>query len=134
MLLDYRELQKLRSTYIDALPKARSRRTHRIHTSFHQTGAITGRLSSSEPNLQNIPIRTEIGRQIRRAFVPRTPADRLIVADYSQVELRVLAHFSGDEALIAAFVEDRDIHAFVAAQVNGVPLDQVTGEMRSRAR
>ncbi len=134
-ILEYREIQKIRSTYVEALPAARSRRTGRIHTSYHQIGAITGRLSSSEPNLQNIPVRTELGRQIRRAFVPRDPQrERLIVADYSQIELRVLAHFSGDEALVRAFEEDRDIHAFVAAQVNNVPLEQVTPEMRSRAK
>jgi DNA polymerase-1 len=134
LLLEYRELQKLRGTYVDALPGSRSKRTGRVHTSFHQTGAVTGRLSSSEPNLQNIPIRTEAGREIRRAFVPRTPNERLIVADYSQVELRVLAHYSEDEELIRAFQEDRDIHAFVAAQINNVPLEQVTREMRGRAK
>lgn len=134
LLLEYRELQKLRGTYVDALPRAVSRRTGRIHTSFHQTGAVTGRLSSSEPNLQNIPIRSEAGREIRRAFVPRTTDDRLIVADYSQIELRMLAHFCRDEALIRAFVEDLDIHTFVASQVNGVPLKDVTKEMRSRAK
>jgi DNA polymerase-1 len=134
LLLEYRELQKLLGTYVDALPRERSRRTERIHTSYHQTGTVTGRLSSSEPNLQNIPIRTEAGRQIRRAFVPRSPDERLIVADYSQIELRVLAHFCEDEALIRAFVEDQDIHAFVAAQVNGVPLADVTKEQRGRAK
>jgi DNA polymerase-1 len=134
LLLEYRELQKLRGTYVDALPAARSRRTGRIHTSYHQTGAVTGRLSSSEPNLQNIPVRTELGRQIRRAFVPRSPEERLIVADYSQVELRVLAHFCEDEALRAAFAADRDIHAFVAAELNGVALADVTREMRARAK
>lgn len=134
LLLEHRELQKLRGTYVDALPAAISKRTGRVHTSFHQTGAITGRLSSSEPNLQNIPIRTPLGRQIRKAFVPRTADELLVVADYSQIELRVLAHYSEDEALIEAFREDRDIHAFVAAQVNGVALDAVTKEMRSRAK
>ena len=134
LLLEYRETQKLRGTYVDALPNERSKRTGRIHTSYHQTAAVTGRLSSSEPNLQNIPIRTEAGRQIRRAFVPRSPDELLIVADYSQIELRVLAHFCEDEALTRAFVEDQDIHAFVAAQVNGVPLAEVTKEMRSRAK
>ncbi|MFN0134782.1 MAG: DNA polymerase, partial [Phycisphaerae bacterium] len=134
LLLEYRELQKLLGTYVDALPQSRSKRTSRIHTSFHQTGAITGRLSSSDPNLQNIPIRTEAGREVRRAFIPRTPDERLIVADYSQVELRVLAHYCGDEELIRAFTEDRDIHAFVASQVNNVPLDAVSKEMRSRAK
>jgi DNA polymerase-1 len=134
LLLEYRETQKLRGTYVDALPKDRSKRTGRIHTSYHQTGTVTGRLSSSEPNLQNIPIRTEAGRQIRKAFVPRDEGERLIVADYSQVELRMLAHFCEDEALIQAFVEDQDIHAFVAAQVNGVDLEDVTREMRGRAK
>ncbi|MBU0637465.1 MAG: DNA polymerase I [Planctomycetes bacterium] len=134
LVLEYRELQKLRSTYVNALPLAVSKRTGRIHTSYHQTGAVTGRLSSSEPNLQNIPVRTELGRQIRRAFVPRSNDELLIVADYSQIELRVLAHFCEDEALLAAFAEDRDIHAFVAAQVNGVPLDAVTKAMRSQAK
>jgi DNA polymerase-1 len=134
LMLDYRELQKLRGTYLDALPKDRSKRTGRIHTSYHQTGAITGRLSSSEPNLQNIPIRSEQGREIRRAFVPRSPDERLIAADYSQVELRILAHFSEDDALIQAFAEDRDIHAFVAAQVNGVELKEVSREMRANAK
>lgn len=134
LLLEHREIQKLRGTYVDALPAARSRRTGRIHTSYHQTGAITGRLSSSEPNLQNIPVRTELGREIRRAFVPRSADELLIVADYSQIELRILAHFSEDDELIRAFREDRDIHAYVAAQVNGVALDAVTKEMRARAK
>ncbi|MCK4341886.1 MAG: DNA polymerase I [Phycisphaerae bacterium] len=134
LLLEYREIQKLRGTYVDALPNDRSRRTGRIHTSYHQTGTVTGRLSSSEPNLQNIPVRTEAGRQIRRAFVPRGQDELLIVADYSQIELRVLAHFCEDEALVRAFVEDQDIHAFVAAQVNGVELADVTKEMRGRAK
>lgn len=134
VLLEYREIQKLRSTYVDALPKTRSKRTGRIHTSFHQTGAITGRLSSSEPNLQNIPIRTEQGRQIRRAFVPGDTDQVLIVADYSQVELRMLAHFCADEALRSAFAEDQDIHRFVAAQLNGVELADVTAAQRAKAK
>jgi DNA polymerase I len=134
LLLEYREIQKLRGTYVDALPLELSRRTGRIHTSYHQTGAVTGRLSSSEPNLQNIPIRTEAGRQIRRAFVPRSPDELLVVADYSQVELRVLAHFCEDEALARAFNANQDIHAFVAAEVNGVALADVTKDMRSRAK
>lgn len=134
LLLEYRELQKLRGTYVEALPRALSRRTGRIHTSFHQTGTVTGRLSSSEPNLQNIPVRTAIGREIRRAFVPRGPDEVLLVADYSQVELRVLAHFCRDEGLCRAFAADHDIHASVAAEVNGVPLAAVTSEMRARAK
>ncbi len=134
LLLEYRELQKLRGTYVDALPRERARRTGRIHTSYHQTGTVTGRLSSSEPNLQNIPVRTELGRQIRRAFVPGRPDEVLLVADYSQVELRVLAHFCGDEALRQAFAADQDIHTFVAAQIAGVPPEAVTKEMRGRAK
>ena len=134
LLLEYRETQKLRGTYVDALPGQLSRRTGRIHTSYHQTGAVTGRLSSSEPNLQNIPIRTEAGRQIRRAFVPRSRDELLVVADYSQVELRILAHLCEDEGLLRAFREDQDIHAFVAAEINGVDLADVTREMRGRAK
>ncbi|TWT43801.1 DNA polymerase I [Phycisphaerae bacterium RAS1] len=134
LLLEHREIQKLRGTYVDALPRAVSRRTGRIHTSFHQTGAVTGRLSSSEPNLQNIPVRTEMGRQIRRAFRARGDDELLIVADYSQVELRILAHFCQDEALKRAFADDLDIHAFVASQVNNVALDAVTKEMRAKAK
>ena len=134
LLLEYRELQKLRGTYVDALPKSVSMRTGRIHTSYHQTGAVTGRLSSSDPNLQNIPVRTEQGREIRRAFVPRSADQTLIVADYSQIELRILAHFCRDEALMRAFRDDLDIHAFVAAQINGVDIADVSREMRSRAK
>ena len=134
LLLEHRELSKLKGTYIDALPTMISRRTGRIHPSFHQTGAVTGRLSCSDPNLQNIPIRTEEGAKIRRAFVPGSADNILIKADYSQIELRVLAHFSGDEHLREAFLADRDIHAFVAAQLNDVPIDQVTKEQRSRAK
>ena len=133
-ILEYRELQKLKSTYVEALPAARSKRTGRVHTHYHQTGAITGRLSSSDPNLQNIPVRTEVGREIRKAFRARTTDETLIAADYSQIELRILAHFSADPALREAFAQDRDIHAVVAAQVNNVPLDAVTPEQRSRAK
>ena len=133
-LLEYRELQKLRGTYLDALPKVISPTTGRVHTCYSQTSAITGRLASSEPNLQNIPVRTALGRQIRGAFVPADAEHRLIVADYSQIELRVLAHFCEDEGLIRAFQEDRDIHAFVAAQVNHVALEDVTREMRAQAK
>lgn len=133
-VLEYRELAKLKGTYVDALPELVNERTGRIHPSFHQTGAVTGRLSCSDPNLQNIPIRTETGAQIRRAFVPGDPDWVLLKADYSQIELRVLAHFSGDKALATAFAEDRDIHAFVASQIEGVPLDEVTKQQRSRAK
>jgi DNA polymerase-1 len=134
LVLDYRELSKLRNTYVDPLPQMVSPRTSRLHASFHQTVAATGRLSSSDPNLQNIPIRTSEGREIRKAFLPRDGEHILITADYSQIELRVLAHLSGDEALLAAFKEDRDIHTFVASQVAGVPLDQVTREQRTKAK
>ena len=134
LVLEYRELAKLKGTYVDTLPEMICERTGRIHASFNQTGAVTGRLSSSEPNLQNVPVRTEAGRQIRSAFVAGLADHTLLVADYSQVELRVLAHFCQDDNLLAAFREGRDIHAFVAAQVNGVPIDQVTKEQRSRAK
>lgn len=134
LVLEHRELSKLKGTYVDALPALVSERTGRVHPSFHQTGAITGRLSCSDPNLQNIPIRTELGAQVRRAFVPGEKGFLLIKADYSQIELRVLAHFSGDEALCQAFAEDRDIHAYVAAQIAGVPIEEVTKEQRSRAK
>ncbi len=133
-LLRWRELSKLKSTYADALLGLVNSRTGRLHTSFNQTGTATGRLSSSEPNLQNIPVRTPLGRRIRRAFVPGEPDMLLLSADYSQVELRVLAHCSGDEALQEAFRRDRDIHRFVAAQVNGVPEERVTSEMRRQAK
>ncbi|GAF69321.1 unnamed protein product, partial [marine sediment metagenome] len=125
---------KLKDTYADTLPRMVSKRTGRIHASFHQTGAVTGRLSSSGPNLQNIPIRTALGREIRRAFVPRDGQHLLLSADYSQIELRVLAHFSQDEALLSAFRADQDVHAFVAAQVFGVEPGQVSSEQRARAK
>jgi DNA polymerase-1 len=134
LVLQYRELSKLKGTYVDTLPDMICPRTGRVHASFHQTGAVTGRLSSSDPNLQNIPIRTEIGRQIRRAFVPGRPGYVLLTADYSQIELRIVAHFSGDENLRKAFAEDQDIHRFVAAQVAGIDPKDVTDEQRSRAK
>jgi DNA polymerase I len=134
LVLEHRELAKLKGTYVDALPEMVCRRTGRIHPSFHQTGAVTGRLSCSDPNLQNIPIRTEMGAQIRRAFVPGEKGWVLLKADYSQIELRVLAHLSGDKALATAFHEDRDIHAFVASQIEGIPIDEVTKEQRGRAK
>ena len=134
LVLEYRELSKLLGTYVEPLPGLISPRTKRIHASFHQTVAATGRLSSSDPNLQNIPIRTEQGREIRKAFVASAPDRVLITADYSQVELRILAHLSKDPALIEAFRTDQDIHAFVAAQIAGVGPDEVTKEMRSRAK
>jgi len=134
LVLEYRQLAKLKGTYVDALPQLVDKRTGRIHTSFNQTVTATGRLSSSEPNLQNIPIRTEEGRQVRRAFVPGQNGWLLLAADYSQIELRMLAHFSRDEALVQAFAEDRDIHTFVASQIYGVREEDVTSEMRRVAK
>ena len=133
-LLRYRELAKLKSTYLDALPPLVDPRRGRIHTTYNQVGAATGRLSSTNPNLQNIPIRGDLGRQIRRAFVPGDDNRLLLVADYSQIELRILAHLSGDEALAEAFATEADIHAATAAMVFGLPLDQVDPELRRRAK
>ncbi len=133
-LLEYRQLAKLKSTYVDALPSLVNPRTGRLHTSFNQTVAATGRLSSSDPNLQNIPIRTEIGRAIRKAFVPAGADSVLLSADYSQIELRVMAHISGDEGLSAAFRNGEDIHTTTAAKVFGVPAQDVTREMRRKAK
>jgi DNA polymerase-1 len=133
LLLDYRELSKLRSTYVDVLPHAVNPGTGRIHTSFSQIGASTGRLSSSDPNLQNIPVRTARGERIRRCFVPRAGA-KFIVADYSQIELRLLAHLSQDAAFISAFQRGGDIHRETAAIIFDVPIDEVTSEMRARAK
>ena len=133
-IIEYRQNAKLKSTYVDALPQLVHPQTGRVHTSFRQDVAATGRLSSTEPNLQNIPIRTNEGREIRSAFIPGEDGWSLLAADYSQIELRVLAHFSGDEALQTAFREDHDIHAQVAAEVFSVPLDEVTSELRRRAK
>lgn len=133
-ILAYRTLEKLRGTYVEALPKLVHPDTGRIHTSFNQTIAATGRLSSSNPNLQNIPIRTAEGRRIRQGFVPGRKGDKLISADYSQIELRVLAHLSGDEAMLAAFRDDRDIHTETAARIFGVPAEQVDAAMRRQAK
>jgi DNA polymerase-1 len=133
-LLNYRELSKLKSTYLDALPPLVDPKTGRIHTTYNQVGAATGRLSSVNPNLQNIPVRGEIGRQVRRAFVPGAPDRSLLVADYSQIELRVMAHLSGDRAMAQAFAEGKDFHAATASKVFGLPEDQVDGAMRSRVK
>jgi DNA polymerase-1 len=133
LILEHRELTKLKGTYVDALPALVNPATGRVHTSFNQTGTVTGRVSSDNPNLQNIPVRTETGRQIRRAFV--APAGyKLLAVDYSQVELRVLAHVSGDETLIQAFLDGQDIHRATAAAVNNIPLDQVTYDQRRFAK
>jgi len=133
LILDYRQLTKLRSTYIDALPALVDPRTGRLHTTFNQAATATGRLSSSEPNLQNIPIRGELGKQVRQAFVA-APSCLLISADYSQIELRILAHLSQDDRLLTAFREDKDIHAATASEVFGVPLTEVTPDMRRVAK
>jgi DNA polymerase-1 len=133
LLMEYRELSKLESTYIDALPAMVSPHTSRIHTSFNQTVASTGRLSSSDPNLQNIPIRRELGRDIRRGFVPRA-GWTLLSADYSQIELRLLAHLSHDPAFVSAFQSGGDIHRQTAALIFDVPIEEVTSEMRGRAK
>ena len=132
-ILDYRQLTKLKSTYVDALPALVNPKTGRIHTSFNQTRTTTGRLSSSDPNLQNIPIRDEQGRRIREAFI--APAGSFLMgADYSQIDLRALAHLSQDENLLNAFRHDEDIHAATAAQLYGVPPSQVTPAMRRLAK
>ncbi|MDO4501631.1 MAG: DNA polymerase I [Coriobacteriia bacterium] len=134
LVLKYRELAKIKSTYIDALPRLCAEGDGRVHSTFHETVTATGRLSSSDPNLQNIPVRTDFGRQIRRCFVPLKPDHVYVSADYSQIELRLLAHLSGDQGLIDAFNSGQDFHAQTAARVFGVEPDQVTPEMRSRAK
>lgn len=133
-ILDYRETGKLKSTYVDALPKLINPKTGRVHTTFNQTVAATGRLSSTNPNLQNIPIRTEKGRYVRKMFIPSDQNHTLLSADYSQIELRIIAALSGDEAMISAFKNGEDIHAATAAKVFGVPLAEVTREQRSNAK
>jgi DNA polymerase-1 len=132
-ILDYREVAKLKSTYTDALTRLIHPQTGRVHTSLNQTVASTGRLSSSDPNLQNIPVRSEIGREIRRAFIA-PPGKALLSCDYSQIELRILAHITQDPALVQAFTADEDVHAATAATVFGVPLDQVTPDQRRQAK
>jgi len=134
LVLDFRQLTKLKSTYVDAIPKLISPRSGRVHTSFNQAVAATGRLSSTDPNLQNIPVRTEEGREIRKAFIPRDKDYKLLVADYSQIELRILAHYSNDKGLISAFNNAEDIHARTAAEVYGVDINEVTSEQRRAAK
>ncbi len=134
LILDYRSFTKLKSTYLDALPALVNPRDGLIHTSYNQAVTATGRLSSNNPNLQNIPVRTEKGREIRRAFVPRSPQYTLLAADYSQIELRIIAHLSQDPAMVNDFNLGHDIHAATAAKVFHVPMDQVTKEQRSRAK
>jgi DNA polymerase-1 len=133
-LIEYRSLTKLKSTFVDVFPTLINPKTGRIHTSFNQTITATGRLSSSNPNLQNIPVRGEWGKLIRSAFIPDKKDWVLLAADYSQIELRILAHLSKDKALIEAFKEGKDIHRSTAAQVYGVPESKVTDEMRSSAK
>ncbi len=134
VMLEYRQLSKLKSTYIDALPVLVNKRTGRIHTSFNQAVTATGRLSSSDPNLQNIPIRADLGKQIRKAFIPRDENYLIMSADYSQVELRILAHFSQDHTLLESFQRGEDIHKRTASEVFGVSIDQVTKEQRDLAK
>ncbi|MFQ5675978.1 MAG: DNA polymerase I, partial [bacterium] len=133
-LIEYRELTKLKSTYVDALPSLVNPETGRLHTSYNQTIAATGRLSSSDPNLQNIPVRTELGREIRRAFIPRDENHLIVDADYSQVELRVMAHLSQDPVLIEAFENDEDIHAKTASLIFQIPADELQPEHRRKAK
>jgi len=133
LILEHRGLSKLRSTYTDKLPQQIDPYTGRVHTSYHQAVAATGRLSSTDPNLQNIPIRTEEGRRIRRAFIAE-PGYHILAADYSQIELRIMAHLSGDERLLAAFASGQDIHRATAAEVMGIPPDQVTADQRRSAK
>ncbi|TME80950.1 MAG: DNA polymerase I [Chloroflexi bacterium] len=133
-ILEFRQLSKLKGTYVDALPLLVDAKTHRVHTSFNQTVAATGRLSSSDPNLQNIPIRTEVGQKVRRAFIPGRPGDVLLSADYSQIELRVLAHMTDDPVLLDAFARGEDIHARTAAEVFGIPQAEVTANQRRLAK
>ncbi|MBN1146980.1 MAG: DNA polymerase I [Anaerolineales bacterium] len=132
-VLEYRELSKLKSTYVDALPLQVNPATMRVHTSYNQTGSVTGRIASSDPNLQNIPIRTDLGRQVRKAFVA-SPGHQLLAVDYSQVELRIVAHMANDRAMIAAFRAGQDIHATTAAAIYGVPLEAVDKNQRRRAK
>ena len=134
LLLEYRQWSKLKSTYLDALPRLVNPATGRLHARFNQTGAETGRLSSNDPNLQNIPIRTELGRQVRKAFIPSAKGRVLLSADYSQIELRILAHLSGDQNLKQAFEQDEDIHAYTAALVYDIKQKDVTAAMRNAAK
>ena len=133
LILEYRQLAKLKSTYTDALPALLNHKTGRVHTSFNQTRTATGRLSSSEPNLQNIPVRGELGKQIRQTFIA-PPGSCLLAGDYSQIDLRVLAHLSQDKSLLDTFHQDEDIHAATAARLFDVAASQVTPDMRRLAK
>ena len=133
LILEQRELAKLKSTYVDALPLAVNPVTGRVHTSYNQAGAVTGRIASSEPNLQNIPIRTELGRRVRKAFIAGR-GQRLVAADYSQIELRLAAHMSQDQTMLQAFRDGEDIHTATMAAILGVPLEKVTADQRRQAK
>jgi DNA polymerase-1 len=133
-ILIFRELTKLKSTYVDALPSMINPKTGRVHTCYSQAVAVTGRLSSNNPNLQNIPIRTEKGKEIRKAFIPKSKDHVLISADYSQIELRIVAAISGDQNMAEAFKQNKDIHTATAAKVYNVPESEVTKEMRYKAK
>ncbi|HHX08690.1 MAG TPA: DNA polymerase I [Chloroflexi bacterium] len=133
VILEYRELSKLQSTYVDALPNQINPKTGRVHTTFNQTGTVTGRLASQNPNLQNIPTRTEIGRKVRQGFIA-APGTKLLAVDYSQVELRIVAHLAQDKAMMNAFSEGQDIHAATAAAIEDVPLEEVTKQQRRHAK
>ena len=133
-ILDWRSLQKLQNTYVDALPNEINPKTGRVHTIYNQAVAATGRLSSNNPNLQNIPIRTERGQQVRKAFIPRDENHVLMAADYSQIELRIIAALSGDEGMLSAFQNNEDIHRSTAAKVFNVPPEEVTREQRGNAK
>lgn len=133
IILEYRELSKLRSTYVDALPTQVNPKTGRVHTTFNQTGTVTGRIASQNPNLQNIPIRTELGRKVRQGFIA-APGHKLLAVDYSQIELRIVAHMAQDQAMIKAFKEGQDVHAATAAAIEDVPLGEVTRQQRRHAK
>ena len=133
-ILEFRAVKKLLSTYIEPFPTYVSPVDGRVHTTFNQALTATGRLSSSNPNLQNIPIRTERGKEIRKAFIPGTPEGVIVSADYSQIELRIMAHLSCDEHLVKAFRDGDDVHAATAAKIYGIPLSEVTREQRGRAK
>ena len=134
LIIDYRQYQKLKSTYCDGLAAVINSKTGRIHSQFKQTVTVTGRISSTEPNMQNIPVRTQLGRELRKMFIAENDGYRLIDADYSQIELRVLAHIANDQTMINAFKNDEDIHRVTASQVLGIPIDEVTSEQRSSAK
>ena len=133
-ILAYREYTKLRSTYVDALPLLINKKTGRVHTTYGQAAVVTGRLNSNNPNLQNIPIKTERGREIRKAFIPRDENHVLVSADYSQIELRIVAAISGDQVMCEAFRQNKDVHTATAAKVYGVEEEAVTKEMRRKAK